>query len=361
MPPLRGRTAAAPRRRRARRARERARACTPTSSPARSASPGRGPRRCARPGSTTCRSASRPTRPCSPTASPASPRSTRRSRPPALVKELGWPLTLNVVLHRQNIDRIEAILGWVERARRRPRRAGQHPVLRLGPAQPGRAAAEPRAARARRDRHARGPRADARADRRHLRHPRLLQPVPQAVHGRLGRPPARRRARGRRVAVPRRRTSCRCRGASVREHDLAWIWESSPLFSAFRGTDWMPDPCASCERREVDLGGCRCQAFQLTGDAAPHRPRVRALARPPPHRRGGGRRERPRRPRLARPGPGAGARADAGAGVPAPPRRLSLRPALTCGYVELHRVTAHRQPVAHGRVPDHHRRAITRS
>ena len=38
--------------------------------------------------------------------------------------------------------------------------------------------------------------------------------------------------------------------------------------TAFRGTDWMPDPCRSCDRRELDFGGCRCQAFQLTGDAA---------------------------------------------------------------------------------------------
>jgi pyrroloquinoline quinone biosynthesis protein E len=56
--------------------------------------------------------------------------------------------------------------------------------------------------------------------------------------------------------------------ASVREHSLAWIWEESPLFQAFRGTDWMPEPCRSCERREIDFGGCRCQAYQLTGDAA---------------------------------------------------------------------------------------------
>ena len=55
---------------------------------------------------------------------------------------------------------------------------------------------------------------------------------------------------------------------SVRQHPLAWIWERSPLFQRFRGTGWMPDPCRSCERREVDFGGCRCQAFQLTGDAA---------------------------------------------------------------------------------------------
>jgi pyrroloquinoline quinone biosynthesis protein E len=56
--------------------------------------------------------------------------------------------------------------------------------------------------------------------------------------------------------------------ATVREHSLEWIWEESPLFQRFRGTDWMPDPCRSCDRREVDFGGCRCQAFQLTGDAA---------------------------------------------------------------------------------------------
>jgi pyrroloquinoline quinone biosynthesis protein E len=54
---------------------------------------------------------------------------------------------------------------------------------------------------------------------------------------------------------------------SVREHSLQEIWQSSPAFDAFRGTDWMAEPCASCERREQDFGGCRCQAFLLTGDA----------------------------------------------------------------------------------------------
>ncbi len=56
--------------------------------------------------------------------------------------------------------------------------------------------------------------------------------------------------------------------ASVRQHSLAWIWEHSPLFQRFRGTDWMPDPCRSCDRRDLDFGGCRCQAFLLTGNAA---------------------------------------------------------------------------------------------
>jgi pyrroloquinoline quinone biosynthesis protein E len=55
--------------------------------------------------------------------------------------------------------------------------------------------------------------------------------------------------------------------ASVREYSLATIWDESPMFTAFRGTGWMQDPCRTCERRELDFGGCRCQALQLTGDA----------------------------------------------------------------------------------------------
>jgi len=74
---------------------------------------------------------------------------------------------------------------------------------------------------------------------------------------------------------------------SVREHSLADIWAKSPAFDAFRGTDWMQEPCRSCARRDVDFGGCRCQAFALTGDAratdpvchlAPRHDTVAALA-----------------------------------------------------------------------------------
>ena len=54
---------------------------------------------------------------------------------------------------------------------------------------------------------------------------------------------------------------------SVREHSVADIWRHSPAFNAFRGTDWMQEPCASCPRRFEDFGGCRCQAFALLGDA----------------------------------------------------------------------------------------------
>jgi pyrroloquinoline quinone biosynthesis protein E len=54
---------------------------------------------------------------------------------------------------------------------------------------------------------------------------------------------------------------------NVREKTLEWIWQESTSFRRFRGEDWMPEPCRSCDRRGEDFGGCRCQAFLLAGDA----------------------------------------------------------------------------------------------
>jgi pyrroloquinoline quinone biosynthesis protein E len=54
---------------------------------------------------------------------------------------------------------------------------------------------------------------------------------------------------------------------NVRDHSLAEIWRDNPAFRAFRGTEWMREPCRSCSRREVDWGGCRCQALALSADA----------------------------------------------------------------------------------------------
>ncbi|XID92442.1 pyrroloquinoline quinone biosynthesis protein PqqE [Paenibacillaceae bacterium WGS1546] len=74
---------------------------------------------------------------------------------------------------------------------------------------------------------------------------------------------------------------------NVKERGLAWIWHHSSSFNAYRGFDWMAEPCRSCERRELDYGGCRCQAFLLTGDAraadpvckwSPHRAAIRKPA-----------------------------------------------------------------------------------
>ncbi|AGK57359.1 pyrroloquinoline quinone biosynthesis protein PqqE [Hyphomicrobium denitrificans 1NES1] len=55
---------------------------------------------------------------------------------------------------------------------------------------------------------------------------------------------------------------------NVRQKPLAEIWLNGPAFQKFRGTSWMKEPCRSCERREIDWGGCRCQALAFTGDPA---------------------------------------------------------------------------------------------
>ena len=55
---------------------------------------------------------------------------------------------------------------------------------------------------------------------------------------------------------------------NVRDKSLSEIWLNSQAFNAFRGTDWMPDLCRNCERKEVDWGGCRCQAMAIAGSAS---------------------------------------------------------------------------------------------
>jgi pyrroloquinoline quinone biosynthesis protein E len=74
---------------------------------------------------------------------------------------------------------------------------------------------------------------------------------------------------------------------NVREHSLAEIWRKSPAFSEFRGIGWMEEPCKSCARREQDFGGCRCQAYLIAGNAraadpvchlSPHHALVEQLA-----------------------------------------------------------------------------------
>jgi len=75
---------------------------------------------------------------------------------------------------------------------------------------------------------------------------------------------------------------------SVRSHDLRWIWYDSPAFNRYRGDEWMQEPCRSCPEKTRDYGGCRCQAYLLTGDAAladpvcdksPHHPLITQAVR----------------------------------------------------------------------------------
>src|SRR4051794_24489664 len=184
-----------------------------------------------------------------------------------LVKALGWPLTLNVVLHRQNLDRVDRILdlaeelgadrielantqyyGWALR-----NRGGLLPSSD----QVARAEDVVRAAR------------DRLAGRMEIVYvlPDYHSRYPKPCMGGWGRRQLTVAPNGDVLPCPTAQDLPLPR-ASVREHSLAWIWDESPLFRRFRGTDWMPEPCRSCDRRELDFGGCRCQAFQLTGDAA---------------------------------------------------------------------------------------------
>jgi PqqA peptide cyclase len=184
-----------------------------------------------------------------------------------LVKELGWPLTLNVVLHRHNLDRIDRILalaedldadrielahtqyyGWALR-----NRDGLLPSR----AQLARAEDVVRAARER---------LEGRMEVVYVL-PDYFGRYPKPCMGGWGRRQLTVVPDGGVLPCPTAQTLPLPR-ACVREHSLAWIWECSSLFQRFRGTDWMPEPCRSCDRRELDFGGCRCQAFQLTGDAA---------------------------------------------------------------------------------------------
>jgi pyrroloquinoline quinone biosynthesis protein E len=81
----------------------------------------------------------------------------------------------------------------------------------------------------------------------------------------------------------------------VRTRSLDSIWRESEAFNRFRGTDWMPEPCANCPQKEVDFAGCRCQAALLTGNAAntdpvcslgTHRPIIDAILAASPARNG---------------------------------------------------------------------------
>jgi pyrroloquinoline quinone biosynthesis protein E len=184
-----------------------------------------------------------------------------------LVKKLDWPLTLNVVLHRHNIDRIGRILDLAEELE--ADRIELANTQYYGWAQYNRDALLPsraQLARAEAVVRAAGERLRGRMEVIYVI-PDYYSRYPKPCMGGWGRRQLTVVPNGDVLPCPTAHTLPLPR-ASVREHSLAWIWECSPLFQRFRGTDWMPEPCRTCVRRDLDFGGCRCQAFQLTGDAA---------------------------------------------------------------------------------------------
>ena len=190
-------------------------------------------------------------------------------------KDAGLPLTINVVVHRGNIGRIESLIALSEHlgAERLELANAQY----LGWALRNRDALLPDE-----DALARARDVADRARRRLGGRMEIVFVLPD-YHAGYPKPCMDGWAR-RYVIVTPDGTALPCHAAhtipglrfgSVRQETLAEIWRSSPGFSAFRGEDWMREPCRSCPQRGRDFGGCRCQAFHLTGDASATDPACR--------------------------------------------------------------------------------------
>ncbi len=203
------------------------------------------------------------------------------------VVELGLPLTLNAVIHRGNIDEVDAIIALaVELGARRLEIAH---TQYYGWAYLNRAALMPARADVSRSI------ASVEAARQRLAGQLVIDLVvpdyyakyPKACAGGWGRRLINVTPGGKVLPCHAAETIPGLEFWSVTDHPLGDIWHHSPAFNAYRGTDWMPDPCRSCARREQDWGGCRCQALALAGDAAatdpacslsPFHARIEALA-----------------------------------------------------------------------------------
>ena len=183
------------------------------------------------------------------------------------VSEIGFPLTINAVVHRQNLERLPDMIALAETLG--ARRIEVATVQFHGWADLNRRALMPTREQAAIARQV------VNESRIRLRGRMVIDYVPADHHaifpkacmGGWG-------STGLNVAPDGTVLPCHAaasipwmRFENVRERSLADIWHLSDAFNAFRGTSWMPEPCRSCERKEVDFGGCRCQAMALTGDA----------------------------------------------------------------------------------------------
>ena len=192
----------------------------------------------------------------------------RKLKAARLIREAGLPLTLNIVVHRQNLHHLGALIDLG--AELDAERVEIAHVQYYGWGYRNRGAFMPT-----RDQ-VDAAVATVEAARERYRGRFVIEHVVPDYHAR--RPKACMGGWGRRFlnVTPEGRV-LPCHAAetitgldfeSVTDRGLGDIWRYSSAFERFRGTGWMPEPCKSCERREIDWGGCRCQAFALTGDAA---------------------------------------------------------------------------------------------
>ena len=205
----------------------------------------------------------------------------------AMVTKAGLPLTLNAVIHRANLHQVGAFIDLaVELGARRLEVAH---TQYYGWALANRAALMP--PRKEVDESiAAGGGGSRRASRASWSStwwsPTITRAIPSLARA-AGGGSRSMSALGQGAALPCRRNDSGPRILERARSSLAEIWRDNPAFRAFRGTEWMLEPCRSCERREIDWGGCRCQALALVGDAAApippatSRPITPASPRPP--------------------------------------------------------------------------------
>ncbi|MEN8654630.1 pyrroloquinoline quinone biosynthesis protein PqqE [Streptomyces sp. 21So2-11] len=190
-----------------------------------------------------------------------------KERAAALVREAGLPLGLNAVLHRANLDAIDSLvelgLSWgVERIELANAQYYGWALLNrdtLMPT-PGQLERARTAVESWRERLGGSP--------------ELVWVVPdhfdgtaKACMGGWGAVSLAVTPDGSVLPCPAAATLPGLEAPSVREHTLEWIWDHSEAFNRYRGTGWMSETCGGCPRRGEDFGGCRCQAYALTGDA----------------------------------------------------------------------------------------------
>ncbi|MGA3301702.1 MAG: pyrroloquinoline quinone biosynthesis protein PqqE [Methylovirgula sp.] len=183
------------------------------------------------------------------------------------VNEVGLPLTINAVIHRANIERAGRMVAFaVELGARRVEIAHtqyyawalvNQKALMPTRAQTEKAVAEVEALR------------DVYAGKIVIDHviPDYYAKYPKACMGGWAKRTLNITPQGKALPCHAAETIPSLEFWNVKEHSLADIWWKSPAFNAFRGTEWMREPCRSCERKEIDYGGCRCQAMAMTGDA----------------------------------------------------------------------------------------------
>jgi pyrroloquinoline quinone biosynthesis protein E len=196
----------------------------------------------------------------------------RKQAVAALVRASGLPLSINVVLHRHNVERLTEIAHYaaglgaerLELAHTQYYGWGLLNRADLLPSREQVAAADSAAAKVIAELTAGG---EDRIEIVYVR-PDYHDGMPKPCMNGWG---------SRQLVVAPNGDVLPCPAASVipslgvqavRDTPLADIWYASDAFQRFRGTEWMSDPCRSCPRKEIDFGGCRCQAYQLTGDAA---------------------------------------------------------------------------------------------